>query len=99
VPKQVSHRELASVGFGERDTPTEVAYALIVLALHHPQANVPDEPYTGVAALFNGDLHAGSPDWAPRDHWKVMSPFAIRHRSVKEILAEQRKDKAKKEKE
>lgn len=35
------------------------------------------EPYTGVEALFNGDLHSKSPGWAPREDWKVLDASEI----------------------
>lgn len=35
------------------------------------------EPHSGVAALFNGDLHLGLPDYAPRDNWQVLSADVI----------------------
>jgi hypothetical protein len=47
------------------------------LAALHPSANDPNEPYQGVAALFNGDLHAVDPAWAPRSDWQVLSPYFI----------------------
>ncbi len=31
----------------------------------------------GVQALFNGDLHAGNPGYAPREDWVVLSPEEI----------------------
>jgi hypothetical protein len=58
------------------------------LAEHHVMANNPDEPYQGVAALFNGDLHMVEPDWAPRNHWHVLSPYVIKHLTVEEIKAD-----------
>ncbi len=45
-----------------------------------------NESYSGVAALFNGDLHRVSPGWAPRDHWEVFSAQEIRHRRTEDIL-------------
>lgn len=38
------------------------------------------EPYTGVRALFNGDLHLALPEWAPREDWIVFSSTEIRLR-------------------
>ncbi len=38
---------------------------------------VDDEPYRGVDALFNADLHAGLPQWAPREHWVVSTAHSI----------------------
>lgn len=37
------------------------------------------EPYGGVAALFNADLHAAAPQWAPREHWRILNPATIRY--------------------
>ena len=33
-----------------------------------------DEPYSGVAALFDGDLALRSPQYAPRQHWLIVRP-------------------------
>lgn len=38
---------------------------------------VDDEPYRGVDALFNADLHAGLPQWAPREHWVISTAHSI----------------------
>lgn len=38
-----------------------------------------DEPYRGVASLFNADLHVVCPQWAPREDWRILSEFVIRH--------------------
>lgn len=43
----------------------------------HSGANDPNEPYCGVAALFNADLHVADPGWAPRNHWRVVSDSEI----------------------
>lgn len=40
--------------------------------------NLPDEPYYGVAGLFDADLHSVIPNWAPREDWEVISPYEIR---------------------
>ena len=37
------------------------------------------ERYTGVRALFNGDLHLKDPGWAPREEWVVVNPWTIEH--------------------
>ena len=37
-----------------------------------------DEPYSGVSALFNGDLHLGLPEWAPREDWIVLDSKTIK---------------------
>ncbi|QGJ89419.1 hypothetical protein PBI_SMARTIES_14 [Microbacterium phage Smarties] len=37
------------------------------------------EPYPGVRALFNGDLHLIDPTYAPREDWIIMSPTRIEH--------------------
>lgn len=50
------------------------------LAWHHIDIdNNPYEPYTGVAALFNADLHTTTPGWAPREDWIVKSALEIVH--------------------
>jgi hypothetical protein len=36
-----------------------------------------DEPYRGVGALFNADLHKVEPDWAPREDWLVVAPGVL----------------------
>lgn len=48
------------------------------IAATHPRANDPYEPYSGVTALFNADLHRGCPEYAPREDWEVISSFEIR---------------------
>ncbi|MEK7603017.1 MAG: hypothetical protein AAB459_02110 [Patescibacteria group bacterium] len=45
----------------------------------HAGANNPDEPYCGVAALFNADLHTKDPNCAPREEWILLSDFEIQH--------------------
>lgn len=52
------------------------------------EAHNPYEPYNGVQALFNGDLHLRAPNYAPRNHWEVVSAYEIRHLPVWQILAE-----------
>lgn len=39
----------------------------------------PPERYTGVRALFNGDLHLKDPGWAPREDWVVIDSWTIEH--------------------
>ena len=39
-----------------------------------------DEPYRGVSALFNADLHAGMPEYADRDEWFVLAPGILQRR-------------------
>lgn len=48
-----------------------------MLASFHPDANIPDQPYCGVAALFNGDIRLVDPELAPRESWQVLSPYEI----------------------
>lgn len=51
------------------------------------------EKYTGVRALFNGDLHATIPEWAPREDWIVLSRDVIRfigESSLKAVSEEMR---------
>jgi hypothetical protein len=43
----------------------------------HSFAHDFDEPYRGVAALFNADLHAQAPSWAPREEWLVVAPDVL----------------------
>lgn len=50
-----------------------------ILAVYHQEANDSYEPYNGVKALFNGDLHAADPGWAPRESWRIVSPYEIRY--------------------
>ncbi len=63
-------------------------YEDIIRAWENRDANNPDEPFQAVAALWNGDLHAGDPYYAPRHHWVVVSPYKIEHRPIDEIIAE-----------
>lgn len=56
-------------------------------ALEHPDAHNPDEPYRGVGALFNADLHTTDEHYAPREHWDVMSASRIQHKPVEELIA------------
>jgi len=35
--------------------------------------------YSGIRALFNGDLHLIDPSWAPREDWIVIDARAIEH--------------------
>lgn len=35
------------------------------------------EPYRGVRALFNGDMHLIDPSYAPREHWLVVDALTI----------------------
>lgn len=35
------------------------------------------ERYTGVRALFNADMHAIDPSYAPREDWVVLDPHTI----------------------
>lgn len=35
------------------------------------------EPYAGVRALFNADLHATIPEWAPREDWVILDSRTI----------------------
>lgn len=59
------------------------------LAQHHwESAHDPFEPYQGVAALFNADLHRTHPDLAPRGHWQVRSPYQIRHLPLSTLMKE-----------
>lgn len=37
------------------------------------------ERYTGVGALFNGDVHLKDPTWAPREDWVVVNFHTIEH--------------------
>jgi len=37
------------------------------------------ERYTGVRALFDGDLHLTEPGWAPREDWVVVDTEIIEH--------------------
>ncbi|AWY06015.1 hypothetical protein SEA_ROBSFEET_8 [Microbacterium phage RobsFeet] len=37
------------------------------------------DPYPGVGALFNADLHAIDPTYAPREDWIVKGPRRIEH--------------------
>ncbi len=62
------------------------------LAASHPSANDPYEPYQGVAALFNGDLYLGCPQWAPREVWEVVSPYEIGHLPVESLLDTEAED-------
>lgn len=38
-----------------------------------------DEPYRGVRALFNADMHTKIPDWAPRQDWIIRDAHTIEH--------------------
>jgi hypothetical protein len=68
----------------------ELLNALELLAAEHAGANDPFEPYQGVAALFNADLHRREPSFAPREHWTVESSGrVIRHVPIAEILQNQ----------
>jgi hypothetical protein len=51
--------------------------AMKALEFFHSSANNPSEPYQGVNALFNADLHRVSPNWAPRKDWVMVSPYII----------------------
>jgi len=44
-----------------------------------PIVEEPAEPYPGVRALFDGDLHLIDPTYAPREDWIVKSPRRIEH--------------------
>lgn len=37
----------------------------------------PLDRYRGVRALFNADLHAKDPSYAPREHWVILDPLTI----------------------
>ncbi|QDH92153.1 hypothetical protein SEA_PHILLYPHILLY_111 [Microbacterium phage PhillyPhilly] len=37
----------------------------------------PSEPYRGVRALFNGDMHLIDPSYAPREHWVILDAHTI----------------------
>ena len=37
------------------------------------------ERYTGVRALFNGDIHLVDPSWAPREDWIILDKHTIEH--------------------
>lgn len=50
-----------------------------ILAATHLDNNHPEAPYSGVSALFNGDLYSGIPQWAPREDWVVKSVYEIEH--------------------
>lgn len=58
------------------------------LARRHRNAYDPYEPYQGVAALFNADLHKKEPEWAPRKEWRILSMYEI------EIIPEEELDDA-----
>lgn len=61
------------------------------LAAANPQAkNNPYEPFQGVKSLFNGDLHAGNPAYAPREDWIVISPFHIEHVPIEEDMTDEK---------
>lgn len=53
-----------------------------ILAINHLEANDPYEPYNGVQALFNADLNASAPDWAPRADWQIRSRYEISYQPV-----------------
>lgn len=61
-------------------------FSIEAIAFENREANDPYEPFKGVGALFNADLHTTEPAWAPREHWEVISPFRIAHKSVDEII-------------
>lgn len=63
-----------------------------LLAWENRVAHDPYEPFQAVGALFNADLQSVEPNWAPRDHWEVLSKFKIAHRPVEEIISEQTAD-------
>ncbi|QBI98092.1 hypothetical protein SEA_FIREMAN_8 [Microbacterium phage Fireman] len=49
-----------------------------------PIIESPAEPYPGVGALFNADLHTVDPTYAPREHWIVKGPRRIEHLPMEE---------------
>jgi hypothetical protein len=44
-----------------------------------PGSGEKGEPYSGVQALFNADVHAVMPGWAPRQDWLVLAGGEILH--------------------
>lgn len=52
----------------------------------------PNEPYCGVAALFNGDLYTVNPTWAPREDWEVVSTNEICHLAPEGTLDDAEKE-------
>lgn len=80
--------KINGITLGELPDTYDVDLQATRLVATNPTANKPHEPYCGVAALFNADLHVTEPAWAPREHWITRSAFKIEHRPVEEIIAE-----------
>lgn len=49
------------------------------------------EQYTGVRALFNGDLHKIDPNYAPREDWIIYSPNKMEYKPKQEFTQNPKK--------
>lgn len=45
-------------------------------SIYRGRVNIPSEPFCGVGALFNADLHTKGDEGA-REEWEVLSPYEI----------------------
>lgn len=56
------------------DGPPIPTYAQEAQAYYAEQAQRrrEEEPYSGIMALFNGDLHKAGPDYCPRQDWVIV---------------------------
>ncbi|WP_157533911.1 hypothetical protein [Microbacterium sp. oral taxon 186] len=75
-------KAMATTVAGSRSWSYIQAILVIVEGDISPGAGVGPDPvdrYRGVRALFNADLHAIDPTYAPREDWIILDPLTIEH--------------------